>query len=673
MIQFRKTTHPYIIVTFQRDIYYFIMLLCKSIAYRSVKIILPNKDDISSFGINRDNLFCLIIEKLFKQRIESFYVWCDIEIITTFVDLQAGFLMHEIRGNTQKFFSDKISIDFDPIILAISKKYKSEKIINIFKIKLWWVIFNVFSTMEYLKIKKIRAHYIYNSLNLNNETFLDIIEKYDVLFKDSIVKRKGHFLVIFNVLLLYLYYIIKTLIKICTLQVIWKREKFDYVVEALLGLDFSADNNALFWKKDKENRQDILFYSYSKPGALRKETKEEALKRGYRHVDINNTKFNLKYWMSTLYYVHVVPAFIILSFIFKKDENDLLYAYLSQIMNEFYRYYFFCSNYEFKIETNCILHYGYTKVIAYNLWGSKLVSFSLSDLNQATIANTLYWPICNAFVSIGACQKPPFAKTDEVLELGYYFFNISEKNEIRKNVRESLRITDNEKVLSVFDETFGFYHMYNYKCYIKFYQAILKISEELPDIKILIKQKINYTHYIDVIDIKDEEKQILRSLHLSLKGKKNVIYIPLPDVFGKKEHEIVDDDSSMINFKKGSGIIAERIIIGSDVALTMQMHSPSTNANIFGIPGLYYCPGGLNPNPAAKKFYNRLVFEDEKILINVIKDIFAGGNANAYIVNDKESCEYFGLREQNGHDKLVEAILKLKDKIGSDITRGYVA
>ena len=659
MLQFRNTTNHYIIVTFQRDIYYFLLLFCKSIVHRRIKIILPNTHvDINSFGVNDDNLFCQFIEKLFKRRVESFYLWCDIEIITTFVDIQAGYLMNEIWGNTKKYFSDNLNINSALIISAISKKYKTDKIVNVFAIKLWWVIVNVFSTVEYLKLKKIKANYVYNSLNLSNDIFLDIINKYDVLFRDSICRRKSYILVKFNALLLFFYYLVKTVVKIFTLQIIWKREKFDYVVEALWGLDFSADKNTLFWKKDKENTKDILFYSYGEPTGLRKETKDEAIRRGYRHVDINNTKVNLKYLIPTSYYVHLIPALIILRFMFKKDVHDFLYVYLRNIMNEFYRYYFFCSNFEFKIETNYIMHYGYSKVIAYNLWGSKLVSFSPSDLKQATIANNLYWPICNYFVSMGASQNTPFAKTDEILELGYYFFNVREKKDIRKNVRDSLGIAEEEKVLSVFDETFGFYHMYNYDCYMKFYQAILRICEALPHLKILIKQKYNYPFYINEIDISDVQKQNLRLLHQSIKAKKNVIYIPLPEIFGKNEDKANDDDSSKASFKKGAGIIAERIVIASDAAITMQMHSPSTNANMFGIPGLYYCPGGLNPHPAVKKFYNRLVFEDEKILIDVIKDIIEG-DSDSYVVSDKECYDFFGSRSQNGLDDLVEAVGKM--------------
>jgi polysaccharide biosynthesis PFTS motif protein len=381
------------------------------------------------------------------------------------------------------------------------------------------------------------------------------------------------------------------------------RKKYKVMREALWGLygaggyyfhdDFLVDGNNI-------KKEDLLLFSRGVPKEIgRLKGYKDAKKSCYAHFDLHSLSINL----GTLF-MRIVPKYIFstVKTFLKEIESDNFTIYWSVYAFFIYNalpYERVFSHFEVRSELghNYFSAGHIAEAIVCQNYGTKYYLMHWSDNTLPIIRYSIAFLGCNKFLTWGrAHMRGVECNPNTLIRTGFVFKRfIKDVSNNRNKVLSDMRIAPRGKIVTFFDESFGFGSEMTEEHFVIFWKAILKLAELEKDNTIVVKPKYfeNYKA-------------------LSQKFKKE--YTVILERIKKLRNAYI------INERKWSFIEAIGI---SDIVITQGMTSSATIAIICGIEGLYLDQFGYE-HQFSKLFKDRIVFDDVDKLIDMVHKIIIG-------------------------------------------------
>lgn len=386
-------------------------------------------------------------------------------------------------------------------------------------------------------------------------------------------------------------------------RVLGKIKKYKVMREATWGLydtggyyfhdDFLVDG-------DKIKKEDILLFSRGVPiESGRLKGYHDARKSCYTHFDLLSLQMSAK-----VLFFRIVPKYIILiskalfAEIYSKHFSLYWSIYLYFINNAL-PYEKLFSNFEIVSELghNYFSAGHIPEAIVCQNYGAKYYLMHWSDNSIDINKYGLSFLGCDGLLVWGKAHVRGIEGAQDIcIPTGYVFKSFIKKVMTDKSrVLSEMGICCNGKIVSFFDESFGYDIKMTEENYVIFWETALKLAEIEKNVFVLVKPK---------------ELDKYNNLSGNLKQR----FIKIKDQMGKTSNlHIVD--ANKWSFVEVIGV--------SDIVVTQGMTSSSTIAIICGIEGLYLDQVDYN-HPFSRLFKDKIVFNDPDKLLVMIQKIIKG-------------------------------------------------
>ncbi len=410
-----------------------------------------------------------------------------------------------------------------------------------------------------------------------------------------------------------------------------KKKKFKVMREAIWGLpdfknhfyhdDFMVDGEII-------KKEDLLLYSRGVPvekGRLK--GYHDAQRSGYSHFVLGKQPIML----GTLLF-KIIPKYIVIivsSFLFRlfTKDFDLFYAIAYDFTYNAIPYEAVFSNYSVTSELGhnyfCPSHIA-ESIICQNYHTSYYL-FHWSDISVKEINYIAAFLGCDKFLLWGKAHlQGRHLDSSGNLPIGYLFKRfVKQVQASRKKYLAEMEIKPQNKIISFYDESFGWGCEMTEDHFMAFWEMILKVVENEKSHTILIKQKISKNYPFE--NELNEKRFIEIKEHLK---KERNVYLINPDKW---------------TFIETIGV--------SDLVVTQGMTSSATIAIVCDIKGLYFDQYGYD-HKFSKLFWNKIVFKDSDKIILEIHGILAKNDLPLKKIPEPLRREYDAYADDRGIDLL---------------------
>tara|TARA_Y100000031_G_C8221401_1_gene386129 strand:+ start:140 stop:1093 length:954 start_codon:yes stop_codon:yes gene_type:complete len=274
------------------------------------------------------------------------------------------------------------------------------------------------------------------------------------------------------------------------------------------------------------------------------------------------------------------------------------------------------------------------ETIILNNYGAKSVIYHWSDMTSGAFS-TEHFKSFNIYLIWGKAHirgKQYFV--DNIIETGCWLkHNFGEFTKDKKNIHKKLELpTNGYKVLAFYDESFAPNIHFSEEVLLDFWQMMFELIEENRNVIGIMKPKVG-----------DGDKRLM----LSAKGKE--IYNNIKQRCSESGRFYFIDNPREVG-------VTEVIAI-SDINITMGMGSPSSIALLCGKIGLYYNTPGDDYHPFARKYKNKVVFDNKRGLFSAVNKIINQGYSPLDEIDEELLRDYDQFRDERGLERFREALL----------------
>jgi hypothetical protein len=414
-------------------------------------------------------------------------------------------------------------------------------------------------------------------------------------------------------------------------------KKFRIVKQASGGLKSPIFRDDFFIDDEKLLKKDLLLYTtgLNDPGRIM--AYKDVQDSEYECMHKNKLKIPINLLFGRLFKYHLILP---LAFIFKnfwKKQNYLLKDWLWDFHITAVGEEILLSHYqiglELSIEETGLHHIPETIIM--NNYGAKSVIFNWSDLTTYDAVGH-HFQAFNIYLIWGKAHlrgKRHFV--DNVIETGCWIKNnFSQYTKNKRSICEKLGLPVSDyKVIAFFDESFGPDVHVTEEVLLDFWQMMFELVNENTNAIGILKPKMR--DEIKLSMMSDKGKETFRKIKQRCleSGRHYFIEDPVP-------------------------VAPTEVIAISDVNISMDMSSPANIALLCGKIGLYYDTTGNDQHPLAKKYRNKIVFNDKQELFPAVNKILNG----AYNPLDEDGIEellkdYDYSRDEMGLVRFREALL----------------
>lgn len=416
-----------------------------------------------------------------------------------------------------------------------------------------------------------------------------------------------------------------------------KPKKFKIMKEVAWGLrnlvlrdDFFVDNEKLLGK-------DVLLYTTDSGHEGRMSAYKDAQNSEYECVNSNKLKIPLDLLLQRLFkYYLLLPAV----FTFKNlgsKQNYLLREWLAAFHGVSVNYEILLSHYRLGLELSVneasLMHIPGTIIL--NNRGAKSALYHWSDLTSGHFiledfkSSNIYLVWGKAHLA----EKQDFV--DSTIETGCWLkHDFSKFTRNKRSIYEKLALPTNVNgytVLAFYDRSFSPDIYITEEVLLDFWKMMAELIEERKDVIGILKPKSGNEKY-DALSDKGRE------MFTDLKGR----------CLGSGRFYFIDNPTE---------IAVTEVIAISDLNITMGMGSPSTIALLCGKVGLYYETTGNDCHPFAKKYKNRVVFENKKNLFSAVDMIINEGHNPLNEIDEELLRSYDQFRDEMGVERFRDTLL----------------
>lgn len=380
---------------------------------------------------------------------------------------------------------------------------------------------------------------------------------------------------------------------------------------------------------------DVLMLELIPGNAGRAKAFEEARKKGFDGVSVPKLKINVtKNILNLFFFYFLVPIKMYFILLFK--HNLYLLRHLLSFHRECFPMEILLNLYKIDL---CLQNNdwgGVAETVILNKYGTQSVALLCSDLSpykgyhHEFIAHNIYFSWGNIHrdhylgdylidhkINIGCIYKDGYNKV------------FKDKDGIMARIPG---LKKGQKVIAFYDTSFASWAHHTEDVLLKYLDVIAEYCMKEKNNNVLLKPK----HYTD--------------------------YGPRLSYDNRKRHKkLWDYLTSTGNFVciDPSKWSMEEILAISDISINMGMNSPATVALICGKNALYYDTTGNSYHLFAKKYKNKIVFDDKNLLFKQIDDILGGKINCRDIIEDKDIRQLDAFADDRALDRMRSKLYEL--------------
>lgn len=453
----------------------------------------------------------------------------------------------------------------------------------------------------------------------------------------SVNYKISWFLPIFSYLSLYAY-CLWLFTEFIRRGVVFNKSKRNYKVaaEASRGFYLKSVRDDILIDGNIFNKTDLLLLQFETGDYNRTEAFKEAKARGFDTACVNDLRINInKDFLNFIFFYFLLPVKTYIQLLLRSQPYFCTYVFL---------FHQFCFPMEVLLNLfsiNCYLSnkdYGdAASTIILNKYGAKNIVFIWSDVTvykaytQAFIAHNVYFGWGDIYCNYHSSTY----YVDKAISIGCIFKEEYNKAVLKKEdiLRKIDKFRYGRKIVTFYDTSFSNLMEYTEGFFLEYLEMINTFSKINKDVNILLKPK-NSANYL---------------AQLGKENNRNC-YV-----------KIWDELTSRGGFYCLNPLrwnIEETIAI-SDLGVSMAMNSASTISLICGKNALYFDKTGNSQHPFAKKYKNKIVFEDEGLLFQQIDNILNGKFDCKDVVSETDIREYDGFYDDKALIRLRNSINRL--------------
>lgn len=402
--------------------------------------------------------------------------------------------------------------------------------------------------------------------------------------------------------------------------------------QTTIGDDTIIDDN-------KIKASDILMLNFAPKDYVRVEAFKEAKKRGFDAVSISSLEVNInKNIFNILFFYIFVPVRWYLQLTLKRRFYLFYYLFLFHkrcfpvevLMNLFDIKCHISTRDVGDVEETIILNKYRTKNTISH-W-SDLTTFKSFDL--AFIAHNFFF----AWGNIHYDYHSDNYFIDKKINIGCIFkegYKRAVRNK-RDIITQTVKAHRDRKIVTFFDNSFNNTLHFTEHFFLEYLEIIEKFCKMNRDVNILLKRKSEKNYEENITEINCARfKEIWNKLTM------------------------YDNFNYIDSMRWG----CEEIIAVSDVCVSMGISSPSTVALICGKDALYFDNTGNKFHPFARKYKDRIIFEDKNLLLNQIENILNSRFNCKDIISEQEIREYDAFDDDNALERLRDNLYELASSV----------
>jgi len=412
-------------------------------------------------------------------------------------------------------------------------------------------------------------------------------------------------------------------------------KKFKIMKEAVTGLknpdfrdDFLIDNEKLL-------KKDLLLYSYGTSNIGRMLAYKAAQDSEYECINRNKLKVPINLLFKRLFKYHFLLPLVFILRNFRNKQNYLLKDWLRWFHAVAINQEILLSHYQIgldlSINETSLVHIPET--IISNNYGVKSVIYHWSDMTSGDVFIDLFKSF-NIYLIWGKAHirgKRYFV--DNVIETGCWLkHNFSEFTRNKSNICQKLGLpTSGYKLLAFYDESFSPIIHFSEEVLLDFWQMMFELIEENTNVIGIVKPKVGDKDKRSKLS--DKGKEIYNDIKQRCSESGRLYFIDNPREVGVTE-----------------------VIAISDINITMGMGSPSAIALLCGKIGLYYNTTDDDYHPFARKYKNKVVFDNKRDLFSAVNKIIDQGYSPLNEIDEELLRDYDCFRDERGLERFREAL-----------------
>ncbi|MAF85139.1 MAG: hypothetical protein CL875_03055 [Dehalococcoidales bacterium] len=413
-------------------------------------------------------------------------------------------------------------------------------------------------------------------------------------------------------------------------------KKFKIMKEAVWGLRSRVFRDDFFVDNEKLLKKDLLLYTFGSSQEPRMSAYKAAQDSEYECINKSKLKIPVNLLFQRLFKYHFrLPLVFVLSN-FSNKQNYMLKDWLKWFHAVAIDREILLSHYQIGLDLSVnetsLVHIPETIIL--NNYGAKSVIYHWSDMTSGAFS-TEHFKSFNIYLIWGKAHirgKQYFV--DNIIETGCWLkHNFGEFTKDKKNIHKKLELpTNGYKVLAFYDESFAPNIHFSEEVLLDFWQMMFELIEENRNVIGIMKPKVG-----------DGDKRLM----LSAKGKE--IYNNIKQRCSESGRFYFIDNPREVG-------VTEVIAI-SDINITMGMGSPSSIALLCGKIGLYYNTPGDDYHPFARKYKNKVVFDNKRGLFSAVNKIINQGYSPLDEIDEELLRDYDQFRDERGLERFREALL----------------
>lgn len=410
------------------------------------------------------------------------------------------------------------------------------------------------------------------------------------------------------------------------------KKKYKLCREAAWGFHRATLRDDIIIDNDRFKKNDILMLDFGSADSHRKMAFEEAKKNGFDAVSVAELKINItKNILGLLWFYFWVPVKICLKLLIERQ------IYLCYYIITFHER---CFPLEILLNLYDIKCYISTKdcgeseeTIIFDKYGTRNVIFHWSDLTS-TCKHTHNFVTHNYYYFWGNAHYDHNAANyfiDNKMNTGCIFkkqYRIAFEN--KEAVKSKIpNLQRDKKVVTFFDTSFND-DVWSYILLLDFLEVVTIFCKSHKDVNVLWKPKISVDFEM-LVPAQSRQHYIARRDELSACNN----FIPLGCEF------------------------FEQSIAISDVCVSMAINTPALIALICKRDALYFDNTGNREHLFAKKYINKIVFEDGNLLIRQIENILEGKFRCSDVISEEEIRSYDSFTDDNALERIKDSLYEL--------------
>ena len=416
-----------------------------------------------------------------------------------------------------------------------------------------------------------------------------------------------------------------------------KLRKFKIMREAVWGLRNPGFRDDFLIDDERLSKKDLLLYTTgSSDEPTRKLAYNDAQESEYECMNINKLKIPLNLPYQRLLKYHFLLPLVFIFKNFRNKQSYLLKDWLMVFHATAINYEILLSHYQIGLELSNnetgLSHIPETIIL--NNYGAKSAIFHWSDLtNYDTVHHD--FKSFNIYLIWGkAHSRGRRYYVDNVIETGCWLkHNLGEAAETGKICRKLKLPINRYKVLAFYDESFNPNFYSTEEVLLDFWQMMFELVNENMNVIGIVKPMIEDKRKRSVMS--DKAKEVFNNIKQRCSESGRLYFI--------------DDPRE---------VFVTEVIAISDINITMGMCSPSTIALLCGKIGLYYDTTGNDYHPFAKKYRNKVVFDNKRDLFSAVKKIIDEGYSPLNEIEEELLGDYDHFRDDMGLERSRQALLE---------------